>query len=73
MTKSIFLKLQAELWEIQIIGYWILSFLLLHFSTSAVAHFFGWVALVWALICIGGTIQKLAEAKLIEEADKQKP
>jgi hypothetical protein len=54
-------RLQAELWEIQIILYWILAFLLLH-TTSATLHFLGWLAVGWTVFTIIGTIKLLLRA-----------
>jgi uncharacterized membrane protein len=42
-------RLQAELWETQLILYWILGFLLLH-TSNGVLHFLGWLAVLWGLI-----------------------
>ena len=48
-------ELKAELWEIQIILYWILTLLLFYFKHPILA----WAILIWTLLVIYGLIRLL--------------
>lgn len=48
-------KLQAEIWEVQIILYWILSVLLF----SAGHSILGWIAFAYGLFCLPSTVRLL--------------
>jgi hypothetical protein len=54
-------RLQAELWETQVLLYWILAFLLLH-TANRILHFLGWLSVAWTVITIYGTINLLIKA-----------
>lgn len=52
-------RLEAELWETQVILYWILGFLIIHWGTW---HWVGWVAIGWGWVTMLATIIKLIKA-----------
>lgn len=56
-------RLQAEIWEIQMLLMWIVSFLLIHFSTLTIAHTLGWALTGWSVIIFLGINTLLIKAK----------
>lgn len=55
-------KLKAEIWEIQVILYWILSLLLFQYHHPIL----GWAVLVWSVISFIGMFVLLIQAKIEE-------
>ncbi len=60
-------KLKAEIWEIQIILYWILSALLFQFKHPIL----GWVALAWSIISLNGIFRLLTEIYIENKRAKE--
>lgn len=52
-------RLQAELWEIQVLLYWILAFMLLNFSEDRFLHVLGWVCVSWSIVTFAATMKKI--------------
>lgn len=58
--------LRAEIWEVQIILYWILTLLLFHEKHPIL----GYIVLFWSIVSFIGTLVLLAQGKKEEKEGK---